>query len=273
MKTWGEGDRSAAPAADSRAGASSDQELIKATQSGSIGAFAVLYDRYRSLALDGARRHLSTRHAVLADDVVEITFSSIYDAFRRGHGPKGPFRSYLLLSIRREARRQQASRDREAAADAHALEQAAPEATASASEPIGADGDASGDAIDPELLLGEVYGGLNDRFRHALWLSEVEGRSPEELAPLLGISANAAAALCYRARRALRAGYFDAYSESLASPTCQPFIGGLAEFVEAGQPTEGHEAVRAHLSGCAACRDVARGSARSGAVLSDSAWV
>ncbi|MCB1041030.1 MAG: sigma-70 family RNA polymerase sigma factor, partial [Acidimicrobiales bacterium] len=233
---------------------------------GSVGAFAVLYDRHRQVALDGARRYLSPRHRSLADDVVEVTFSAIYDAFRRGSAPKGPFRSYLLLSVRREARRQQARRDRETVVDTQTLDRinAAP-AEGSAPAASVAAGDPG--AIDPELLLGDVFSGLNERFRHALWLSEVEGRRPEELAPLLGISANAAAALCYRARRALRSGYFTAYAATLASATCKPFIDGLAEFVEAGQPPQGHDAVRVHLAGCATCRDVARGSARSGSVL------
>ncbi len=233
----------------------------------------MLYEKYRPVALKGAERYLAARHRSQAEDVVEVTFCSIHDALRRGHGPKGPFRSYLLLSIRREAARQQRRRDRETVMESDLLDSV--DRFSGIAPPVAVTGEmadhrpaaASQDAIDPELLLGDVYRGLNARFRHALWLSEVEGRTPEELAPLLGITPNAAAALCYRARRALRAGYFGAYAATLASPTCKPLISDLASFVEAGQPASGYDTIRSHLDGCAACRDVARGSARSGTVL------
>lgn len=254
----------------------SDQVLIDAVQGGSVGAFEVLYDRYRSVALAGARSHLAPHNRSHAEDVVEITFASIYGAMRRGGGPRGPFRSYLLLSIRREAARQQHRRRREAVLEHHTLDRLsrAPSHLVHAprhSDELLADGvvgspSREGD-LDPHLLLGEVFKGLNDRFRHALWLSEVEGRSPEEIAPMFGVSPNAAAAVCYRARRALRSGYFGAYASTLAAPACKPLVPKLATFVEAGQPAEGHDSVRAHLAACSTCRDVARGSVRSGSVL------
>jgi hypothetical protein len=41
---------------------------------------------------------------------------------------------------------------------------------------------------------------LPERWRTVLWLTEVEQESPAEVAPLLGLSPNAVAALAYRAR-------------------------------------------------------------------------
>jgi RNA polymerase sigma factor (sigma-70 family) len=251
-----------------------DLALIDEVRSGSDGAFAVLYHRYRDDGLHAAKRYLASQHQAMAEDVVEVAFASVYDALRRGHGPQGPFRPYLLVAVRREADRQRRRREREPLVDVLALRQTGREVGAGRSdlEPLEATdhqhgGQGTEPQFDPELLLGEVFSGLNARFRHALWLSEVEGRQPEQMAPLLGLTPNAAAALCYRARRALRAGYFGAYAATLASPTCKPLIAELAAFVEADQPLHGHDAIRCHLEGCAACRDVAKGTIRASGSL------
>lgn len=269
------GDRFGAPGYGGTV-AASDAALITAVQDGSDAAFGVLYDRYRPVALAGARRHLAAHNRSQAEDVVEITFASVHGALRRGHGPAGPFRSYLLLAIRREAARQQRHRNRESLTGSVPIEllTSGPEQVAASARwptnlgPVAPVVSTPGErGIEPDLLVGEVFKGLNDRFRHVLWLSEVEGRSPEEIAPLFGVTPNAAAAVCYRARRALRSGYFGAYASTLAAPMCKPLIPKLASFVEAGQPAEGHDTVRNHLTGCSACRDVARGSVQSGSIL------
>lgn len=49
-----------------------------------------------------------------------------------------------------------------------------------------------------------MLGGLPERWRNALWYSEVEQLTSSEVAGVLGISPNAAAALTYRAREGLR---------------------------------------------------------------------
>ncbi|MFN8018734.1 MAG: sigma-70 family RNA polymerase sigma factor [Acidimicrobiales bacterium] len=247
-----------------------DAVLLDAVRGGSAGAFAILYRRHRPTAVAAARRALAPHNRAQAEDVAEVALSAVYDALRRGRGPTTELRGYLVVAVRREAVRQQRRRDREAVVDASVLPAASDPPASPYADPAVralASSGPNADALDPESLLGEVYRGLSDRFRHALWLSEVEGRTPAELGPLLGITANAAAALCYRARRALRAAYVDVYAATLASPTCKPFTSELASFIEAGQPDEGHDAVRAHLEGCARCREVARGAARSASAL------
>lgn len=246
-----------------------DEALIDAVRAGSAGAFAELYERYRPIAVASAQRYLSAHNRSQAEDVVEVTFSAVYDAMRRGGGPKGPFRPYLLLALRREAARHGRKRDRETIVDAVSAGNtvAAPQSETASGGPAPLSASAPVGSVDPSLLLGDAYGGLNPRFRNVLWLSEVEGYAPEELAPMLDLTPNAAAALTYRARNALRSGYFRAYSATLASATCKPLIGKLAEFVEAGQPSDGHATIRAHLEGCPACRDVLKGAMRSSTSL------
>lgn len=48
---------------------------------------------------------------------------------------------------------------------------------------------------------------LPERWRIVLWHAEVQGLPPRDIAPLMGIGANAVSALLLRARAGLRAAY------------------------------------------------------------------
>lgn len=243
----------------------SDLALLDAVRSGSLAAFAVLYERHRPAAVRAAGMYLAARHRSLAEDVVEVAFSSVYSAIQRGGGPVGPFRAYLLVSVRREAARVSRRRDQEplVAADS-AVTHAPPTADASPFGGPSMPGAVRGEEhLDPELLLSKAFGSLNPRYRHVLWLTEVEGRSADELGPLLDLTSNAVAALTYRSRLALRSSYFRTYGASLAPAACAPLVPLLAAYVEAGRPLDGHDEIRAHLAGCSRCRDVAKGAARA----------
>jgi DNA-directed RNA polymerase specialized sigma24 family protein len=70
----------------------------------------------------------------------------------------------------------------------------------------------SGQAFtDPELLA--AFASLSVRWRQVIWWSEVEALGPHDIGRRLGLSPTAAAALSYRARRALRAAYLAAIAE------------------------------------------------------------
>jgi DNA-directed RNA polymerase specialized sigma24 family protein len=58
-------------------------------------------------------------------------------------------------------------------------------------------------------LVAAAWASLPSRWRHVLWLIEVDQYSPAELAPSMAISANAVSSLATRARRALRTAYVD----------------------------------------------------------------
>jgi RNA polymerase sigma factor (sigma-70 family) len=126
------------------------------------------------------------------DDVVAEAFTKTLAAIRRGRGPADQPMRYLMIAVRHTAYRSGSQRIRlaELAArntDATPTSVAAPE-------------------LGDEALVG-AFAALAPRWRQALWLSEVEGLSPVELGDRLDLTPAAAAALTYRARRALRATY------------------------------------------------------------------
>jgi RNA polymerase sigma factor (sigma-70 family) len=75
--------------------------LITATRGGDATAYDTLYRRHAAAARTLARQ-LVRGHAE-ADDVVAETFAKILDLLRRGGGPEGAFRPYLLTAVRRAA--------------------------------------------------------------------------------------------------------------------------------------------------------------------------
>lgn len=183
-------------------GEPSDEELVRSVQGGSSAAFDQLYQRHFSLAVSGARRHLSLERRFHAEDVAQITFVAVHQALARGNGPTGPFRAYLLLSIRREARRFMRRLDREANADASA---AALEITTD-DDLVARALRGSRFVVDDDQVVA-AFRSLPPRFRDVLWRSEVLGWPPGDIGASLGLSPNAAAALSYRARVALRRSY------------------------------------------------------------------
>ena len=62
----------------------SDATLLAAARGGSLGAFGVLYDRYRLYAVDTARTALPKADARYAEDVAEAAFASVLNAVRNG---------------------------------------------------------------------------------------------------------------------------------------------------------------------------------------------
>ncbi|GGU94336.1 hypothetical protein GCM10010211_71810 [Streptomyces albospinus] len=72
-------------------------------------------------------------------------------------------------------------------------------------------------------LIGRVFAALPERWQTVLWHTEVEGESPAQVAPLLGLSANAVAALACRAREGLRKEYFQAHlsEQEMARECCK----------------------------------------------------
>src|ERR1700685_2340009 len=79
----------------------SDVDLIAARRSADAAAYAPLYQRHVSAANSLARQLV--RGPAEADDVVAESFAKVLDLLRRGGGPEGAFRPYLLTAVRRAA--------------------------------------------------------------------------------------------------------------------------------------------------------------------------
>ena len=165
-----------------------DGELLDRVRAGDGEAYGVLFARHRRVA-DRVAARVAARGE--EHEVVAEAFVSVLAQIRAGRGPTASFRAYLLTTVRHEAvRRRPVARRCEPVGDM---------ATIRAAE-LPAD-------VEAHELVSQAYDTLPDRWRDVLWHLEVEGLKPHELTERLGLSANAVAALGYRARAGLRAAY------------------------------------------------------------------
>jgi RNA polymerase sigma factor (sigma-70 family) len=234
-----------------------DAELIKAVRAGDAQAYGELYRRHHASALRFARWLAGPLGD--AEDIAADAFARVLAALKTGKGPHEAFRPYLLSAVRNichdQARR---------AAREPPVGEPAPLAPG---EPF----------IDPVLakdegrLIATAFSELPERWQLVLWHTEVEGEKPAEVAPLLGISANAVAALAYRAREGLRERYLKAHLGSAIDDRCRQTVDRLAAHARNKLSRADAQRVQQHLEGCGRCRllfiDLTDINSRLGAVL------
>ncbi|HET9141501.1 sigma-70 family RNA polymerase sigma factor, partial [Actinophytocola sp.] len=225
------------------AGAPSDAVLINAVRGGDAAAYGVLYERH----LGAARRAATSLAPTTAEreDLVAEAFTRVLRVIRNGRGPTEEFRPYLLVTMRN------------AAINAHrggvevALYGEVPEdrRPADHDDPVAS-------RLHAEVAA-EAFASLPERWRTVLWHTEVEGDSPAEVAPLLGLTPNSVAALAYRAREGLRQAYLQQYLPTVDRRGCRTVATQLAGWVRRGIAAPKRRRISAHLDGCAECRELA----------------
>ncbi|MEV8508636.1 sigma-70 family RNA polymerase sigma factor [Actinoplanes sp. NPDC051475] len=220
--------------------ADADTELMAAVRAGDTGAYGVLYERHRS----GARalaHGLVTDHAD-ADDLVAETFAKVFATLRAGRGPLVAFRAYLYTTLRHVCYHR-ARRDRR-------LEFTDDLTRYDEGEPF----------LDPALdrmertFAAQAFQALPDRWRDVLWRTEVEGASPAEVAPQLGLTPNAVAVLAHRAREGLRRLYLQQHVAVADPPECRWAGDRLGGHVRGRLAPRDAVRLRTHLSWCGDCR-------------------
>ncbi|HEX6569033.1 MAG TPA: sigma-70 family RNA polymerase sigma factor, partial [Acidimicrobiales bacterium] len=216
----------------------SDAELIARARAGDDAAFSELYERHERAA---HRLAATYPRAGSADDLVHGAFERVFGAIRRGAGPDEAFRAYLFVTLRRLAAAQVA------ATHAVPIDEVPERLQAEAHEVI--------DLAERALVL-DAYGSLPDRMQAVLWQTEVEGRRPRELAPVLGMTANATAALASRAREKLRQAYLQAHLQASAHPECEPHRSRLGAYVRGDMGERARAATQLHVQGCPACQEL-----------------
>ena len=118
----------------------------------------------------------------------------------------------------------------------------------------------AGTAEDPALagfergVVARAFHSLPERWQAVLWHTEVEGLSPAEIAPILGLTANGVAALAYRAREGLRQAYLQQHLQDPLDEGCRAVAGKLGSYVRGGLGTRETAQVEAHLEDCGTCR-------------------
>ncbi|MCA6095570.1 sigma-70 family RNA polymerase sigma factor [Streptomyces sp. SCA3-4] len=238
----------------------SDLELVTRLRGGeSSDAYEELYRRHA----DAVRRYARTccRDDHTAEDLTNEVFTSTLQAVRRGAGPDSAVRAYLLTTVRRVAAAWAKTAKRE-----QLVEDFAVFATSSAAPSLAADDDTLGLGADvramqeaEESLAVQAFRSLPERWQTVLWHTTVEEESPSEVAPLLGLSANATAVLAHRAREGLKQAYLQAHvSSSLTSGgDCAQYADRLGAYARGRLRTRAERGMRKHLEECARCRSAA----------------
>ena len=110
-----------------------------------------------------------------------------------------------------------------------------------------------GESLD-KSMTSRAFSNLKPEWRRVLWYTEAEGMTPREIAPLLGMKANAIAALAYRAKEGLRVSWLQAHVNSdAADPACKWYVERLGSYNRGSLSAKATDQVEDHLAGCAKC--------------------
>jgi RNA polymerase sigma factor (sigma-70 family) len=221
-------------------GGDMDTDLLAAVRAGDTEAFGTLYERHAPAArqLAGAL----ARDAAEADDLVAETFAKVLATLRSGRGPLVAFRAYLYTTLRHVCYHR-ARRDRR-------LEFTDDLTRYDAGVPFR---DPALDRLE-RTYAARAFRQLPARWRDVLWHTEVEGASPAEIAPRLGLTPNAVAVLAHRAREGLRRQYLQQHVPAAQHPECRWIGDRLGGHVRGHLAPRDAPRLRAHLAWCTGCR-------------------
>ncbi|KQR08555.1 sigma-70 family RNA polymerase sigma factor [Cellulomonas sp. Leaf334] len=225
-------------------GVTGDAELIASARSGDTAAIGALYERHAGAAWVVARQYSDSPED--ADDVVADSFTAVFGAIERGNGPEAAFRAYLFTVVRRVAGLRREKNRRVQPTDDIAVLEAGTALAGTAEEPALAGFERG--------VVARAFHSLPERWQAVLWHTEVEGLTPAEIAPILGLTANGTAALAYRAREGLRQAYLQQHLQDPLDDGCRTVAGKLGSYVRGGLGTRETGQVEAHLEDCGTCR-------------------
>jgi RNA polymerase sigma factor (sigma-70 family) len=186
------------------------------------------------------------RNEADAEDVTQTTFMNAYRALERGERPRTPQNWLIAIAhnVCRQRFRQSQRRPNEVELNEELAEAYVEE-----------------DGISAEDIR-RALGHLAFNQRSALVMRELEGRSYQEIAEILGLSVSAVETLIFRARRALR----EQLEEGI---TCHDAELAISRQLDGRLPRQDRGALRAHLRECEECARFARSQrAQRGAIKS-----
>lgn len=215
----------------------SDLELISLTRSGDEHAYAVLWNRHRSAGIRAAR---SITAKFDPEDMLQEAFVRILSTLKGEGGPKEAFRPYLYSVLR-----------------SISMSWAPSGVTTTPLENLYADSEPSyefeGESLE-KTITSRAFANLKPEWRRILWYTEVEGMTPREIAPLLGMKANSIAALAYRAKEGLRVSWLQAHVNSdAADADCKWYAERLGSYNRGTLSTKVNDQVEDHLITCTKC--------------------
>lgn len=220
----------------------SDTELVDRTRGGDGAAYAELWGRHYRAGLAVARAFTGTFDP---DDLVSEAFTKIFTTISRGGGPTAGFRPYLFTAIRNTA----SSWGRGSREIPMEYAESIPDVRFTEENQL--------TALNGSLAA-QAFRTLPSQWQEVLWYTEVEGMPPRDVAPLMGMSPNAVAALAYRAREALRASWIQVHLASLpAESDCRWTIEHLGASFRKRLTKPNQRRVDVHLETCPTCPIVA----------------
>jgi RNA polymerase sigma factor (sigma-70 family) len=167
-----------------------DLVLLAAVRRGDMAAMSALYGRHYAAALRTAR---GVGGAGLADDLVSDAFTKVFTSILHGSGPDRLLRPYLATTIRHlYVDRVRKGAHEFLVGDSEVLDRLQPDDT---------------EAVLEESLVVDVLATLPPRWREILWRTIILGEPLSVAGAKMGLNANAAAALNFRARGGLRTAY------------------------------------------------------------------
>ncbi|WP_077192820.1 sigma-70 family RNA polymerase sigma factor [Streptomyces lydicus] len=235
----------------------SDAQLIAALRAGDDTAYEEMYRRHADAVRRYARRCCWDGHT--AEDLTGEVFARTLQAVRGGAGPDTAVRAYLLTTVRRVAASWARTARREQLVEDFAVFalNAAGAARDDDTLELGAEVRAMHEA--EQSMAVQAFRSLPERYQTVLWHTTVEDESPSQVAPLLGLTANATAVLAHRAREGLKQAYLQAHvSQALtAGGDCARYADRLGAYARGGLRMRAERGLRKHLDGCARCRTAA----------------
>ncbi|WP_436793318.1 zf-HC2 domain-containing protein [Actinospongicola halichondriae] len=200
--------------------------LVERAVTGDEDAFRALYEKHAvttwrlAYALTG-----TTRDAV---EVVSESFARTFTSLRAERISAGDFTTALLRQVRHHAidvRRAQG------------------------------DTPAPFETSEKTLVLATAFASLPERWRAALWLSQVEKCSVADAAAVVELDADATVKIASRARRGLREQYLHADTRGATGRNCGRAVSRLNAYVAGSLPGADVEKLERHLRLCSDCND------------------
>ncbi|MFB6392048.1 sigma-70 family RNA polymerase sigma factor [Polymorphospora lycopeni] len=227
------------PAAAVATCVATDADLLAAVRDGDTGAYATLWIRHSHAARRLAYSLVSNEAD--ADDLVAETFVKVLAMLRAGRGPAVVFRPYLHTTLR-HVRHDRLRRDRRLAFTDDLTR----------FEVGGQHEDVTLARLERSYAI-RAFTRLPHRWRLVLWHTEVQGETPAQVAPRLGLTPGGVAALAYRARERLREMYLREHISTAVDPDCHPIRQLLAAYIRERLATRARTTVETHLGRCRAC--------------------
>lgn len=236
----------------------SDSALVERTRRGDEQAYAELRRRHVASVRRYARSCCRDGHT--AEDLTGEVFARTLQALRRGAGPDTAVRAYLLTTVRRVAASWGTAAGHERLVDDFAAFAGRMAQTGGQETGVADPGPEVRALQEAERTPAvKAFRSLPERWQTVLWHTTVENEPPAEVAPHLGLTANATAALAHRAREGLRQAYLQVHvGVSLAAGgDCARFAERMGAHARGGLRMRAARGLRQHLVGCVRCRSVA----------------